>query len=332
MSAGRVVIFLAAAALAAALAFPAAAGPRSASATGNSVAIFYYPWYSNPARDGGWAHWFVDQDGSSVLSTEYYPSRGLYSSSNTKIIAAQMREIAETGVDTVVVSWWGFGSPEDGRLEMVSEAAEREGLTVAIHVEPYRGRTPATAADDIERLHGETGVTDFYVYDADRDPAADWAAALEPLEGVRVFGQTTLVGRAKASGFDGLYTYDVVTWSGALFRRLCTQAHAAGILCLPSVGPGYDARLTTPLDLTRPRLRGATYDRLWKAALHANADVVTITSYNEWQEGTQIEPARPQLGRPSYEGAWDKKGLAAQRAYLAATATWAARLRGTPRQ
>jgi hypothetical protein len=243
-----------------------------------------------------------------------------------------MREIATAGVDTVVVSWWGFGSPEGDRLELVAQAAQRQGLAVAIHVEPYHARTPARAAEDIARLQAEGGFTDFYLYDADRDPAAAWAAALEPLAGVRIFGHTTLVGRAKASGFDGLYTYDVVTWNGSLFRRLCTQAHAAGLLCAPSVGPGYDARLATRGEAVRPRLHGVTYDRMWKTAIRAGADLVTITSYNEWQEGTQIEPARLQVGRPSYEGAWGRNGVAAQRAYLGATFGWAARLRAAARQ
>ena len=106
----------------------------------------------------------------------------------------------------------------------------------------------------------------------------------------------------KASGFDGLYTYDVVTWNGALFRRLCTQAHAAGLLCAPSVGPGYDARLATRLDSVRPRSDGLTYDRMWKTVLRANADLVTVTSYNEWQEGTQIEPARVAVGKAELRG------------------------------
>ena len=59
---------------------------------------------------------------------------------------------------------------------------------------------------------------------------------------------------------------------------------------------------------------------------------MTITSYNEWQEGTQIEPARVAVNRPNYEGAWGKSGLSAQRAYLTATAAWTARLGAAPRQ
>jgi hypothetical protein len=325
LGAKRLLLLWACLAGSAVLALPASGG-SAAAPNGGPVAIFYYPWYSTPTRDGRWAHWYVDHDGVAVLSSAYYPSRGLYSSSNAQIVAAQMRDIAEAGIDTIIVSWWGFGSPEDARLPLVARLANRFGLDVAIHVEPYRGRDPEQAAEDISRLHAEEGFTDFYVYDADRDPAGQWAQALAPLDGVRVFGHTTLVGRAKASGFEGLYTYDVMTWTGALFKRLCTQAHAAGLLCAPSVGPGFDAHLATTQDATRARQDGATYDRMWRTALHAQPDLVTITSYNEWQEGTQIEPARTQVSRPGYDGAWGKVGLAAQRAYLSATANWAVRL------
>jgi hypothetical protein len=329
LSAQRISALLAAAIAAVSMALPASGAGGRGDAT-ERAAIFYYPWYSTPVKDGRWAHWYVEHDGSPVLSTPYIPTRGLYSSSNAKVVAAQMREIASTGVGTVVVSWWGFESPEHERLALVEEAADRNGLEIAVHVEPYRGRTPQHAAEDIERLHREQGITDFYLYDADRDPAAEWTEALEPLEDVRVFGHTTMVGRAKASGFDGLYSYDVVTWNGSLFRRLCTQAHTAGLLCAPSVGPGYDARLATRHELVRLRNNGLRYDRMWKTAIRAGADLVTITSYNEWQEGTQIEPARVAIGSPSYEGSWGKTGLAAQRAYLTATAHWVARLDAVP--
>ena len=328
MSRRNLCALVTAAVCAAVLAFPAGAGPGGASTPETDrVAIFYYPWYSTPTRDGRWAHWYVEHEGTPVLSTPYYPKRGLYSSSNEQLVLAQMREIARAGVDTVVVSWWGFDSPEHDRLALVAEAARRYGLSVAVHVEPYHARTPAKAAADIARLHIESGYSDFYLYDADRDQAGLWAAALEPLDGVRVFGHTTLVGRAKASGFDGVYTYDVVGAKGKVFTRICAQAHAAGLLCAPSVGPGYDARLTTRHEVVRERLNGSTYDQMWKTAIRVSPDLVTITSYNEWQEGTQIEPARLQVGRPNYEGAWGTRGVAAQRAYLDATARWTALFR-----
>jgi glycoprotein endo-alpha-1,2-mannosidase len=324
----RLLWVVAGAACFASVAVPAVSG--SPSVTGKRagrVAIFYYPWYSTPRRDGLWTHWYVQHDGgASILSTPYFPARGLYSSSNPKVIDAQMREISTTGIDTVIVSWWGLGSREAERLPLVMEAARRNRLGVAVHLEPYPGRTPASTARDIEQL-AASGITDFYVYDADRDSPAAWAAALAGLDGVRVFGQTTLVGRAKAAGFDGLYTYDVGTWNGSTFARICGQAHAAGLLCAPSVGPGYDARLATGDPLVRSRRDGASYDRMWRSAIRARADLVTITSYNEWQEGTQIEPARAQIGRAAYDGAWGREGVAAQRAYLEATTLWTARVR-----
>ena len=318
---------MAGAACFATVAVPVGSGSGSveAAATGQ-IAIFYYPWYSTPRRDGGWAHWYVQHDGAPILSTRYFPARGLYSSSNLKVVDAQMREIRTAGVDTVVVSWWGFGSPEADRLPLVLDDAKRNGLDVAIHLEPYPGRTPASTALDIAQL-AQSGITDFFVYDADSDPSAAWAEALSGLDGVRIFGQTTLVGRAKAAGFDGLYTYDVGTWNGSTFARICTEAHAAGLLCAPSVGPGYDARLATGDQLVRRRRAGTWYDRMWRAAVRARADLVTITSYNEWQEGTQIEPARAELGRPAYDGAWGREGAGAERAYLDATTRWTARAR-----
>ena len=72
--------------------------------------------------------------------------------------------------------------PRTDRLALVVQAAELNGLEVAIHLEPYHGRSPARAAADIERL-SHTGISDFYVYDADRAPAAEWAEALSALEG-----------------------------------------------------------------------------------------------------------------------------------------------------
>jgi hypothetical protein len=296
---------------------------------GRSVAIFYYAWYGTPAQDGSWQHW--DQRGAvppDQLGSSFYPARGAYSSDDARVVAAQMREIAEAGVDTVIVSWWGRGSAEDARLPLVRSAARREQLRVAIHLEPYPGRSAETVAADLAYLR-TLGVEDVYIYDSVRVADSDWAAVNAGAAGMRLFANTPLAGKARAGGFAGLYTYDVLLFGGDLFSRLCAQARRLDLLCAPSVGPGYDARRATGDTRVADRRDGRRYDAMWSSAVRANADLVTITSYNEWHEGTQIEPALP-AGAPygSYEGAWGRTGRAARTAYLDRTAYWSGRYRG----
>ncbi len=292
------------------------------------VGIFYYPWFATPQRDGHYLHW---QQGGvrppHEVASSYYPARGVYSSADAIVVDAQMREIAAAGVGVVITSWWGKGSLEDARLPLLLEAAQRHGLQVAAHLEPYGGRTVASTEADVHHLRA-LGITDFYVWASVALPDSAWADLNLRLEGVRMFANTNLAGRAAAGGFDGIYTYDVLLFGGALFPRLCLQAQRLGLLCAPSVGPGYDARRATPDRRVKPRRHGRRYDEMWRGALAARADLVTITSYNEWHEGTQIEPARTgRGGYLSYDGAWGRRGAAAETAYLDRTAFWVGRFR-----
>ena len=193
---------------------------------------------------------------------------------------------------------------------------------MAAHLEPYRGRTVASTEADILYLR-ERGISDFYVWASVDLPDAEWEQMNARVADVRVFANTNLAGRAATGGFDGLYTYDVLLFDGVLFPRLCRQARRLGLLCAPSVGPGYDARRATTDGRVKVRHEGRRYDGMWSGALRADADLVTITSYNEWHEGTQIEPAHgDRTGYESYEGAWGLSGPAAETAYLDRTAYW----------
>ena len=307
---------------------------------GGEASIFYYPWYGTPQRDGGYLHW--DQGGHVPpldLASSYYPARGPYSGADPAVVGAQMRQIAGAGIREVVSSWWGWGSIEDARLPIVVRMAQKQGLSVAVQIEPYPGRSAASVASDLSRLFS-LGITRFYVYHPFDIDKASWAPLLTGLADVQVFAQTANVSAAQAAHFTGVYTYDVFRYGAAAFGRLCARAHRAGLLCAPSVGPGYDALRATGDTHLRPRRDGATYDGMWRAAIYAGADRVTITSFNEWHEGTQIEPAATPSQRrlatargpstspvvepySSYDGAYGLHGKAASRAYLARTAYWA---------
>jgi len=170
------------------------------------------------------------------------------------------------------------------------------------------------------------------VYDSTIHEDDAWRAALVRLgRGVRVFAHTSFAGKARKGGFQGLYTYDVLVNDGTSFRRMCNAAHRLRLACAPSVGPGFDSFRATGEMRIRPRSDGRWYDHMWSAAVRAAPDVVTITSYNEWHEGTQIEPARAAAGGlyATYEGAWGLSGARAEHAYLGRTAYWVKRLRGT---
>jgi hypothetical protein len=299
------------------------------------VSAFFYPWFESP-EDGGYAHWAQNGHAPPVdIASNYYPADGPYSSSNTAVISTQLGEAARASIDELAVSWWGGGSKEDRVLPDVLAGAAQTGLQIAAHIEPYRGRTVASVAADAAYLHS-LGIRTLYVYQAFAGiAAADWAAANDELhaQGITTFAQTALAGQAAAGHFSGIYTYDILTYGGRVLARLCNEAHALRLLCAPSVGPGYDARRAIGDPHVKPRRRGQTYDSMWHAALAAGADRVTITSFNEWQEGTQIEPAVPlRLGEyryVSYDGAWGLHGAAAEDAYLTRTAFWANLFRRT---
>jgi hypothetical protein len=289
-------------------------------------AIFFYPWYSNVRHDGHYDHWA--QGGHSPpfdIASAFFPMRGTYSSGNPRTLRAQMNDIADAHVDEVVSSWWGRGSLEDRRLREVMRAATRRHLRVGVQIEPYEGRTIDSIAADLIYLRG-LGIRDVYIYRTMDFPAEEWTRITKPPMGLRLFGQTNLVGFAARAGFLGFYTYDIVIYDAAKFDRFCAQARAFGLICAPSVGPGYDAAEATGDTNVKSRELGATYDSMWNAALKAGADMVTITSYNEWSEGTQIEPAGHGGRYESYDGTYGLYGRAAQRAYITRTAYWTSRL------
>lgn len=65
------------------------------------------------------------------------------------------------------------------------------------------------------------------------------------------------------------------------------------LILLASAGPGYDDTRVRPWNdgARRSRDHGGYYGKMWEAALESRAEIVAVTSYNEWAEGTQIEPA-----------------------------------------
>lgn len=305
------------------------------------VHLFYYPWYGSPAVNGSYRHW--PQGGHTPpddIGANLYPVRGAYDSGDAATIAAHLAWVRQSGAGVIVYSWWGQGSYEDGLVTRVLDAAAQQGIQVAWHLEPYGGRSAASTVADIQYINNRYGAHPaffrspdhggkpaFYIFESLR--ITDWAALDQVTGSNIVLAQTT--DTTKIAHFGGMYTYDAIAgftapgWAGA-----GAFAASHGLIWAPSVGPGYlDDRAvpgnTTP---TLARGNGTAYDTEWNNALGNQATWVSVTSFNEWHEGSVIEPARSTppagFGYQTFVGAYGRTGAAAETAYLDRTAFWVA--------
>ncbi|MET9358252.1 ThuA domain-containing protein [Streptomyces sp. NPDC006617] len=330
--------------------FTLGTGPAT-NALNQNVHLFYYPWYGSPAVNGDWRHW--QQGGHTPpddIGADLYPALGPYDSADyTRAVAQHMKWIARSGAGVLVYSWWGQGGYEDRIARGVLDAAQKEGIKVAWHLEPYAGRTAASTAADIRYLntaygdhpafyrsaeHGNKGA--FYVFSS--LDITDWTALDEVTGDSIVLAQTT--DTTKIRHFSGMYTYDGIAGATAPgWKQAGDYARAHNLVWSPSVAPGYiDDRAvpgnTTP---TVDRDDGAAYDRQWSNALApatgGTPTWVSVTSFNEWHEGSSIEPAdgTPPAGHgyQTYDGAYGLTGPAAETSYLDRTAYWAERFERT---
>ena len=221
------------------------------------------------------------------------------------------------------------GVVTDALMPAVLDAASSAGVTVALHLEPYEGRDAESVARDLAYLADTYGAHPalarrsrlsvggpplplLFVYDAYHIAPAQWARLLAPGGDLCVRGGAAdgnFVGLWLAQGdgddlvrggFDGAYSYfatDGFSWgaTSAHWLQMSAFCRARGLAFVPCVGPGYDDSRIRPWNVENRRDRegGAYYTRMWESALAAAPDAVAVTSYNEWGEGTQIEPSVP---------------------------------------
>lgn len=318
---------------------------------------FYYLWYGNEHLDQAYKHWdhrvlphwnlalrdnfphSILHDPPNTIGAPFFPLRGLYSSLDQAVMQAHADELCrEAGVGVLVAGWTGQpdnahavdgeGVNTDAALRLLATtlAARNQAsasvldVRLAVHIEPYVGRTAESVAADAAYLNAHVltaanafsidGRHVFYVYDSYRTQASEWAHVLKPAGAASVRGAAGdgfffglcldrgCVAELSQAGFDGLYTYfgsDGLSYgsTSAEWAELVRQAHRAGLVVSLSVGPGYDDTRIRPWNSAtrKPRDDGAYYRRMLQAAIAAAPDYISVTSFNEWGEGTQIEPA-----------------------------------------
>jgi hypothetical protein len=126
----------------------------------------------------------------------------------------------------------------------------------------------------------------------------------------------------EGSHFDGLYNYATLHLEQEGFNW--ARSLPPDSLYVPSVIPGFSAkRVGYPENTYVPRKDGSTFDTQWTSALNTGVEptIVTITSFNEWHEGSMIEP--PQFGLNDGNGySYADFGTLPPEGYLTLTHNW----------
>jgi hypothetical protein len=248
-----------------------------------------------------------------------------YNSSDDATIDRQINWAARAGITGFISSWWGPGDQTDTNFaRLLAHAATLEDTTA------YHFASSLYFECDAPRLSGTTYIMQtlrYLVAHYSNDPhffhwqgkpviffwnplgngrtLSQWASIRSQIdphnqmiwsaEGV----DTTLL-----NVFDGIHLFSGGYW-GLQNNRMAAvdqgfrarvdaynSANGTHKIWAAGVIPGYDDTRVPGRKGTYivPRNNGITYNSSWTAAIASKPDWITITSFNEWFEGSMIEP------------------------------------------
>lgn len=286
------------------------------------VLAFYYSWFD----ENSWSPAKVPD-----LPAQPYVSR------DRGAMARHIDQAKAAGIDAFVVSWYGpieKNNQTETNLRVLLDEAANRGFRIAVDFEvtsPFY-RSPADVRSALARLLATHANHPAYLRSAGRPVIFFWRQqriSLEQWSAIRGavdpelrsmwIGEGVDVSHLKV--FDGHHLYSV-TWKPPTDLAVTAKKFAKRVrdyssrsgsykVYTATVMPGYDDRKTGRKNaFAVGREDGAYYARSWRAAIASKPDWIIITSYNEWPEGTYIEPSRSFGDR-----------------YLGLTAEWAAAFR-----
>ncbi len=277
------------------------------------VLAFYYPWYGNPQSNEGsgiLTHW-ENVEYSSIGSSTYYPLLGPYDSQDEKVIKAHVEMAKASGIDGFVCSWWGIGTFEDNAFKKILKVVDKENFSVTIYYESVRDITQDQIVDELSyvlssysnepsflRINGKPTVFIYAVSAYNRDHKF-WNEVINKVKEKTKIDAIFIADSFDMSYFnvfDGFHTYNPIWISKkSFYDTYLSEARvikANGKIWAATVCPGYDDRKIRKPGTYVSREDGAYYNLTWDASIKSNPDIVLVCTFNEWHEGTNIEPSR----------------------------------------
>lgn len=265
------------------------------------VLAFYYAWFDLTT----WQKPLSDQP-----LTPYH-------SADSVVIERHVQWANQAGIDALVQAWYGpeqHNNQTEDNFWVLLDKASANGAHAAVSVDmgsPAFLQTPESVLQALLSLRERHTQHGGYLRAAGRPVIFFWKQELFSVptwEAIRsqVDPEHTMLWIAEGARldylavFDGLYLYSVA-WADAPAAVLVRWgkevqqwggAHNASRYWVATVMPGYNDFVTGRADaFSRVRADGAFYRACWDGAIRSQADWVVITSFNEWLEGSHIEPS-----------------------------------------
>jgi hypothetical protein len=277
--------------------------PPSTSGPG-PVMAFYYPWYE------------PDDWTSGKMSDTANPT---YSGGDDEAMKRHIQQADDAGIDALICAWYG---PNEDRinkrchrlLQLVEESGRHIRVAVfpdpASFVELYSPGKMAEALDVIRKeltsspayFKWQDKPVVFFYHPQSLGDVNSWKQLRDQTDPNRDqfwFGGTDDFNYLDS--YDALFYFDI-SWEnadgaamGSYLRRLKTynQTHNTNKPFIATVQPGYDDTLYRGQGhVVRDRANGDYYRGTWKMAITRRAAAVVLTSFNEFYEGSYIEPSQ----------------------------------------
>ncbi len=288
------------------------------------VYAHYMPWFETPSTNNGkWGqHWTMancnpdrkDATGKSEIASHYYPLIGPYASSDATVLDYHALLMKYSGIDGVMIDWYGLQDKYDYSLnkrntEALVEAMDRAGLEYAIVYEDAtlndldNEMKISQARIDMLYLQRNFFNRDNYIKTDDKPllmifgpqqilNPKDWTAVFNVMSAKPAFvvlnGFTSKANDAnnKNSSGEFLWVNSNPDYSNIQNYGIYIGGAMPGFYDYYKEGNWGDGYTTYNAE------NGALFKRQLKAAMDANLKYLQISTWNDFGEGTNIEPAQ----------------------------------------
>lgn len=292
--------------------------PISFSRSDRVVLAHYFAWYDGD----GWNDCNISA-GDRPLQP--------YNSDNPAAIANHIKLAQEIGLNGFTLHWFAPGDRTDNNFRSLLSLAEGSDFAATVVFSRHIFHGPPATEQDIEQalryiidqhshhpnfLRLEQKPVIFFT-DVYRTPTHNRQSPQQFWDGMRArldpgrqnWWIAEGLDASYLSVFDGLFVFKIshaayphdYVKSPRWGRQVRAMAQQTGQpkLWLATISPGWDDRRSvcradvrvanTPHQLDRAE--GATYEATFQAALQSNPDWLIVSSFNEWVEGSYIEPS-----------------------------------------